>query len=513
MSDTQEFSYYPSTVSLEREREEDRYSSRSDIEEVTEAFDKAKSKLYFKDKDTIEETLAVVGPQEHLDGEIDDRIKDIKEDMRKADTVGDDIPRKVLGIVEGVVAKAKDGHVSSSVAAQNLDTTKPAFTYGRKAAADLFELKHSGRERLSSFDQKLRELFDFRITTKMDEAIAALQDCYQLLNEAEEESRDEQRNLQERLETENSIVGLSDLSQILSAAMEELTEEAREDKNIEENCTSDIRKLDNDLRELELFCESSRQQYNQRSSHRESQLLKNRKTQEKLKKELEELQEEERMLEEVSKEEKDCQDVAEASLQDAREKFSDWKEQIESLKQQAKTALDIIDDMSNCTEIILNHAKEEKKNWTHKLDVMNVESLLQLRDSLIAKACLNKMELKDCQDILKDIEEQLDQNSNEKKKWAQRGFKQKVDKLTEEIQELIDSKEEREKKIKKHLECIDIVEKELKGIDGELKKLKGSIHLDTLQSRYDALRRAKEKAFEKEDINQMPNYSSNAKYN
>ena len=28
-----------------------------------------------------------------------------------------------------------------------------------------------------------------------------------------------------------------------SAAMEELTEEAREDKNIEENCTSDIRKL------------------------------------------------------------------------------------------------------------------------------------------------------------------------------------------------------------------------------------------------------------------------------
>lgn len=38
---------------------------------------------------------------------------------------------------------------------------------------------------------------------------------------------------------------------------------------------------------------------------------------------------------------------------------------------------------------------------------MNVESLLQLRDSLIAKACLNKMELKDSQDILKDIEDQV----------------------------------------------------------------------------------------------------------
>lgn len=53
------------------------------------------------------------------------------------------------------------------------------------------------------------------------------------------------------------------------------------------------------------------------------------------------------MLEEVSKEEKDCQDVAEASLQDARKKFFDWKEQIESLKQQARTALDIIEDMSS----------------------------------------------------------------------------------------------------------------------------------------------------------------------
>ena len=66
MSDTQEFSYYPSTGSLERDREEERYSSRSDIKVVTVAFDEAKSKLYFKDQDTIEETLAVVGPQEHL---------------------------------------------------------------------------------------------------------------------------------------------------------------------------------------------------------------------------------------------------------------------------------------------------------------------------------------------------------------------------------------------------------------------------------------------------------------
>lgn len=66
MSDTQEFSYYPSTVSLERDREEERYSSRSDIEVVDGAFKDAKSKLYFKDQDTIDETLAVVGPQEHL---------------------------------------------------------------------------------------------------------------------------------------------------------------------------------------------------------------------------------------------------------------------------------------------------------------------------------------------------------------------------------------------------------------------------------------------------------------
>ena len=35
---------------------------------------------------------------------------------------------------------------------------------------------------------------------------------------------------------------------------------------------------------------------------------------------------------------------------------------------------------------------------------MEVDSLLQLRDSLIAKASLNKMELEDCQDILNNIE-------------------------------------------------------------------------------------------------------------
>ena len=98
------------------------------------------------------------------------------------DLFSTDIPRKVLGIVEGVVVKAKDGQVSCSVAAQNLDTTKPAFTYGREAAADVFELRHSGREKLSRFDEKLRELFDYRITMKMDDAIIALKDCYQLLS-------------------------------------------------------------------------------------------------------------------------------------------------------------------------------------------------------------------------------------------------------------------------------------------------------------------------------------------
>ena len=66
-------------------------------------------------------------------------------------------------------------------------------------------------------------------------------------------------------------------------------------------------------------------------------------------KELKDLQEEERLLEEVSKEEKECQDVAEATLQDTRKKFLTWKERIESLKHQAKTALDIIDDMSSKT--------------------------------------------------------------------------------------------------------------------------------------------------------------------
>ena len=59
MSDTQEFAYYNNNG-------EDEASSRSDIREVEEAFEKAKTRLYFKTQGDIDETLAVVGPQEHL---------------------------------------------------------------------------------------------------------------------------------------------------------------------------------------------------------------------------------------------------------------------------------------------------------------------------------------------------------------------------------------------------------------------------------------------------------------
>ena len=125
-------------------------------------------------------------------------IKNIKDDVKTADSVSDgkyvrpratiitslstDIPRKVLVIVEGVVTKAKDGETSSSIATQNLDTTKPAYTYGREAMADLFDLRMTGREKLTGFDDKLRELFGFRINTKMEESDSALQQCYMLLS-------------------------------------------------------------------------------------------------------------------------------------------------------------------------------------------------------------------------------------------------------------------------------------------------------------------------------------------
>lgn len=59
MSDTREFAYYNNNG-------EDEASSRSDIREVEEAFEKAKTRLYFKTQGDIDETLAVVGPQEHL---------------------------------------------------------------------------------------------------------------------------------------------------------------------------------------------------------------------------------------------------------------------------------------------------------------------------------------------------------------------------------------------------------------------------------------------------------------
>ena len=47
------------------------------------------------------------------------------------------------------------------------------------------------------------------------------------------------------------------------------------------------------------------------------------------------------------------------------------------------------------TDRILKNAKEHKQRWTKDLELMKVQSLLHLRDALIAKACVHKMESDD----------------------------------------------------------------------------------------------------------------------
>ena len=58
--------------------------------------------------------------------------------------------------------------------------------------------------------------------------------------------------------------------------------------------------------------------------------------------------------------------------------------------------------ISECTDDILTDAKQRKKEWEEKLFRMEIENLLHQRDTLIAIACVHKMEANDCQENLKD---------------------------------------------------------------------------------------------------------------
>lgn len=87
-----------------------------------------------------------------------------------------------MGIIQGVIDKASEGQTSTFLASQNLETTGPAYEYGRQAMCDMFQLTLAGREKLKECDDKLKEAIQFRLNTEMESAESAMEQCYALLS-------------------------------------------------------------------------------------------------------------------------------------------------------------------------------------------------------------------------------------------------------------------------------------------------------------------------------------------
>ena len=99
------------------------------------------------------------------------------------------------------------------------------------------------------------------------------------------------------------------------------------------------------------------------------------------------------------------------------EDINQWREELESLHQQAETSLLIVDTMSGvfsvticvchvlllvclclseCVQLIMEDAKKKKRDWQQLLHDLKLMNLLQLRDSLMATASIHMMRVEDC---------------------------------------------------------------------------------------------------------------------
>ena len=52
--------------------------------------------------------------------------------------------------------------------------------------------------------------------------------------------------------------------------------------------------------------------------------------------------------------------------------------------------------LPECTTLVMEDAKGKKKEWQQRLADMELQNLLQLRDSLMASACIHLMGVDDC---------------------------------------------------------------------------------------------------------------------
>jgi transcriptional regulator with XRE-family HTH domain len=139
--------------------------------------------------------------------------------------------------------------------------------------------------------------------------------------------------------------------------------------------------------------------------------------------------------------------------------------------------------VSECTELILTDANEKKKVWTRGLSQMKIKNLLEIRDVLIAKICLNQMEMEDCTENLKISQSAISNMEKDKRAKARTGFKQMVTELEQKIKNYNVTIDEQRNKFDGHKAKIEHLEDELRLVDGEIKSLNGQVHLDNPRDR------------------------------
>ena len=64
-----------------------------------------------------------------------------------------------------------------------------------------------------------------------------------------------------------------------------------------------------------------------------------------------------------------------------------------------------------CTDLIMDDAKKKKDEWMQRLRSYEVESLLSLRDALLARGTMLTMSTADIKDIVRDIKTTVSKDS------------------------------------------------------------------------------------------------------
>lgn len=488
------------------------YSSmRPDIEEAKRAPVKVKEKLVYRDSDELDTGLQKVQPLPFLDEEIERFRAQIERSVPAAQAVKDTVPADVLGKVQLVIQTAHQGQTSLFKASQLLEFTSSAYDYARSASQDTFDLRRESAVALKHYDETVKRLIECRIKADMRRAESEQDQCFAYLSTAVEAAKKDVQSQQQRAQEEDSKIPEADLVDIHAQVCDMIELEKSELVMIRDQCSDDIDSIDKELKQLHSYMESAKADYTVEEQKRNKRLDGNRQRQRELRAELERLEKEEESLVKESQDGKRLQKDADKAESDAVQDIRAWRGRIEELKNRTKTSLQVMGHMAECTDWVMKDAKSQKQRWKQRLCELEVESLLTLRDSLMASGVAYLMVIRDSETNKTDIKRFLAEKEKEKQQAAQSGFGMRVSELDNAIQQYKAEEVKFEEKISDNRNLLERMEAELEEVDKRIRSLRPQLQLDTLENRFSQRKRKREQAFQKRDVSDIE-FCSSTKY-